>query len=65
MNIVDMAKAHIETVKNALMDLSNQRIKVETEITKLSEYIKHGEAVISDFEHVNKGDDLNFSVDTK
>lgn len=66
MKIVDMAKAHLEAVRNAMADLANQKSKIENEIARLSEYIKQGEAVISDFEHVNSGDsNLNFSIDPK
>jgi len=65
MNIADMAKAHLETVRNAISDLSAQKSKIENEIARLSEYINQCNQVISDFEHVNSGGDLNFSVDQK
>ena len=65
MNVNDMAKAHLEAVRNAISDLAVQKSKIENEMVKLSEYIKQGEQVVTDFEHVNSGSDLNFSVDTK
>lgn len=65
MNIVDMAKAHLEAVRNAISDLTTQKAKVENEIVRLTEYIKQGEQVITDFEHVNSDSNLNFSIDPK
>lgn len=65
MNIADMAKAHLEAVRNAISDLAVQKSKIENEIVKLTEYTKQGEQVITDFEHVNSDSNLNFSIDPK
>lgn len=55
MNIEDMAKAHLETVKKAIADLRTQREKVDQEIDRLVSYVKQGEAIITDYQHVNSG----------
>lgn len=53
MNLSDMAKAHLGNVQVALNDLVKQREKIEEEINKLVEYLKQGESIILDHEHVN------------
>ena len=64
MNVTEMAKAHIETVKNAVTDLVNQKAKIEAEIKRLVEYVNQCEASVTDFEHVNNSEDSsNVSVE--
>ena len=53
MTIEDLAKAHLETVKKAISDLRTQREKVDQEIDRLVSYVKQGEAIITDYQHVN------------
>lgn len=42
MSIEEMAKAHLQTVQKAIVDLQNQRTNIEEEIKKLTEYLKNG-----------------------
>lgn len=53
MTVEEMAKAHLETVKNAVNDLLVQRDKIDAEIARLKEYITTGEGVVLDYQHVN------------
>lgn len=52
MNLTDMAKAHLGNVQAALGDLLKQKEKIEQEIARLSEYLKEGETLVLDHEHV-------------
>lgn len=54
MTIEEMAKAHLENVKKALHDLLVQREKINQEIEKVNEYLKQGEAIVLDSQHVNE-----------
>ncbi len=42
MSIEDMAKAHLSSVQKAIIDLQTQKDNVESEIVKLTEYLKVG-----------------------
>jgi len=53
MNLSDMAKAHLGNVQVALNDLVKQKEKIEQEINRLVEYLKEGESIVLDYEHVN------------
>lgn len=53
MTIEEMAKAHLENVKKALNDLLVQRQRINEEIEKINEYLKQGEALVLDSQHVN------------
>lgn len=54
MTIEEMAKAHLENVKKALNDLLVQRQRIHEEIEKINEYLKQGEALVLDSQHVNQ-----------
>lgn len=42
MEIVEMAKAHLNTVQKAILDLEKQKENIEKEITNLSSYLEDG-----------------------
>lgn len=41
-----MAEAHLTNVQKAIMDLQNQRSKIDEEIRKLSDYLQNGVDVL-------------------
>lgn len=59
MTIIDMAKAHLESVKSAINELYSQKQKVEQEIENLSNYVSKCQAIILDSEHVNNQSSSN------
>lgn len=63
MNLADMAKAHLNNVNAALNDLLKQKEKIEQEIERLVVYLKEGESLVLDHEHVNSVDSSVTSVD--
>lgn len=42
MSILEMAKAHLNSVQKAIVDLENQKHNIDQEINKLTEYLKQG-----------------------
>ena len=42
MSILEMAKAHLNSVQKAIVDLENQKNNIDQEINKLTEYLKQG-----------------------
>tara|TARA_B100000073_G_C23569649_1_gene507558 strand:+ start:662 stop:823 length:162 start_codon:yes stop_codon:yes gene_type:complete len=47
MSIVDMAKAHLGTVRQAINELQVQKDNADKEIAKLTEYLKKCEAELN------------------
>lgn len=58
MELTDMAKAHLSNIQNAIVDLYKQREKIEEEITKLTSYLKEGEALVSQSQTVAENADV-------
>ncbi len=42
-----MAEAHLTNVQKVILDLQNQRKKIEEEITRLSDYLQSGVEVLN------------------
>ncbi len=42
----DMAKAHLDSVKNAIVDLENRKVAIDEEIKKLTDYVQQGTEVV-------------------
>lgn len=45
-SLQEMAEAHLTNVQKAIMDLQNQRSKIDEEIRKLSDYLQNGVDVL-------------------
>lgn len=58
MELADMAKAHLSNIQNAIVDLYKQREKIEEEITKLTNYLKEGEELVSQSQTVAEDVDV-------
>lgn len=43
----EMAEAHLTNVQKAIMDLQNQRNKIDEEIKKLTDYLQSGVDVLN------------------
>jgi hypothetical protein len=43
----EMAEAHLTNVQKVILDLQNQRKKIEEEITRLSDYLQSGVEVLN------------------
>jgi hypothetical protein len=42
MQLVDMASAHLNNIQNAINDLQKQKVNIDAEISKLSQYYEEG-----------------------
>lgn len=47
MEILDMAKAHVQTVYQSINELENQKKMIDQEILRLLEYVKAGEEALN------------------
>lgn len=43
----EMAEAHLTNVQKVILDLQNQRKKIEEEIARLSDYLQNGVEVLN------------------
>ena len=48
MSVEEMAQAHLETIKKAIVELQNQKQAIEQEILRLTDYLKQGDALIQE-----------------
>jgi hypothetical protein len=48
MSVEEMAKAHLGTVEQAIVELNNQKQTIDDEILKLTDYLKKGNALLSE-----------------
>jgi peptidoglycan hydrolase CwlO-like protein len=46
-SLQEMAEAHLTNVQKAIIDLQNQRSKIDEEIRKLSDYLQNGVDVLN------------------
>jgi len=46
MSVEEMAQAHLESIKKAIVELQNQKQAIEQEILRLTDYLGQGEALI-------------------
>lgn len=53
MNLVDMAKAHLQNVNSKLVELQESKRVLEQEISKLEKYLQEGLLLIDDKESTN------------
>ena len=42
MSIEEMAQAHLNTIQQAIVELENQKVTIENEILRLTEYLAKG-----------------------
>ncbi len=47
-NIRDMAEAHLQNVQQQLSELQNQKVRIEVDMQKLSDYLQHGVAELNE-----------------
>ena len=48
MSVEEMAQAHLETIKKAIVELQNQKQAIEQEILRLTDYLQQGDALIQE-----------------
>lgn len=53
MNLVDMAKAHLQNVNSKLLELQESKRVLEQEISKLEKYLQEGLLLIDGKESTN------------
>ena len=42
MSVEEMAQAHLNTIQKAIVDLQNQKVTIDNEIVRLTEYLQQG-----------------------
>jgi anion-transporting ArsA/GET3 family ATPase len=48
MSVEEMAQAHLNTIQKTIVDLQNQRVTIENEIVRLTEYLQRGVALLEE-----------------
>tara|TARA_R110000868_G_scaffold315517_3_gene576402 strand:+ start:2161 stop:2337 length:177 start_codon:yes stop_codon:yes gene_type:complete len=48
MSVEEMAQAHLSTVQRAIVDLSNQKVTIDNEILRLTEYLEQGKTLLEE-----------------
>lgn len=46
MNLIDLASAHLQTVQARIGELSEQKVQIESEITRLTNILEEGSKLI-------------------
>lgn len=46
MSIEEMAQAHLNTIQQAIVELENQKVTIENEILRLTEYLAKGSELL-------------------
>ena len=48
MSIEEMAQAHLNTIQQAIAELENQKVTIDNEILRLTEYLEQGNALLQE-----------------
>tara|TARA_R100001163_G_C5002936_1_gene151432 strand:- start:525 stop:716 length:192 start_codon:yes stop_codon:yes gene_type:complete len=48
MSVEEMAQAHLNTIQKAIVDLQNQKVTIDNEIVRLTEYLQQGVTLLEE-----------------
>ena len=48
MYVEEMAQAHLNTIQKAIVDLQNQKVTIDNEIVRLTEYLQQGVTLLEE-----------------
>jgi anion-transporting ArsA/GET3 family ATPase len=53
MSVEEMAQAHLNTIQKTIVDLQNQRVTIENEIVRLTEYLQRGAMLLEERQNLS------------